>query len=157
MKKSALIFALVAFVLIIGVSLITPLCTPCMAILVGAAAGYLAGVFDKPITKPAAVKAGALAGLLAGIGAILGQIVGSIINSATVGPEGAEQLMRQFGLNTGGDYATSYWIAMVASTICFGLLNLAIMAGMGALGGMLWNSFNNKTVTPPPPPVIINQ
>ena len=158
MKKSALIFALVAFVLIVGVSLISPLCTPCLAILVGAVAGYLAGVFDKPITKPAAVKGGALAGLLAGIGAFLGQIVGSIINGATVGPEGAADLLRQLGLSTGGtDMTLTYWVTMVVSTLCFGLLNLGIMAGLGALGGMLWNSFNNKTVTPPPPPVIINQ
>jgi hypothetical protein len=149
MKKSALIFALVAFVVTIGVSLITPFCTPCLALFIGALAGYLAGVFDKPVDKSAAVKGGALAGLLAGIGAILGNIGGSIINSVTVGPAGAEQMLRQLGLSTGGaDMASTYWIAMVVSTVCFGLLNLGLMAGTGALGGLLWNQFNNKTVPP---------
>jgi hypothetical protein len=153
MKKSALIFALVAFVAIILVSLITPFCTPCLALLVGALAGYLACVFDKPVEKSVAVKKGALAGLLGGIGAILGQIVGSIINGATVGPQGAADLLRQLGLSTGGaSMDSTYWIALVISTLCFGLLNIGIMAGMGALGGLLWNSFNNKQVPPPAVP-----
>ena len=152
MKKSALIFALVAFVLTLGLTLITPFCTPCLALFVGTLAGYLAVVFDKPVDKSAAVKKGALAGALGGIGAILGQIVGAIINGATVGPKGTADLLRQLGMSTGGaDMTITYWIAMVASTLCFGLLNIGIMAGMGALGGMLWNSFNNKQV---PPPVV---
>jgi len=151
MKKSALIFALVAFLLTIGVALISPFCTPCLALLVGVVAGYLAGVFDKPVDKSAAVKKGALAGLLAGIGGIIGQVVGAIINGVAVGPEGAANLLQQMGLSTGGDITSTYWIAMVVSTVCFGLLNIAIMAGMGALGGLLWNQINNKTV---PPPVV---
>jgi hypothetical protein len=152
MKKSALIFGLVSFLTIIGGGLfISPLCTPCIATFVGAIAGYLAGVFDKPLEKSAAVKGGALAGLLAGIGAILGQIMGAVINGVTVGPEGVADLMRRFGVNTGGaDLTLTYWLTLVVSTICFGLLNIALMAGTGALGGLVWNSMNNKQ-TPLPP------
>jgi hypothetical protein len=154
MNKSALIFGVVAFVVAIGGTIISPLCTPCLVLFVGAFAGYLAGVFDKPLDKSVAVKAGALAGLLAGIGAILGQIGGSIINGIIVGPEGAMQLVRQMGLSgASGDFSSVYWISLVISTACFGLLNLGLMAGTGALGGLLWNQFNNKPAGPSTPPV----
>lgn len=153
MKKSALIFGVIAFVVALGGTVISPLCTPCLVLFVGAFAGYLAGVFDKPVEKPAAVKGGALAGLLAGIGVILGQIVGAIINGASVGPEGAMQIMRQLGISGGtGDVSTAYWTSLVVSTACFAILNLGLMAGTGALGGLLWNQFNNKPVPPPVPP-----
>lgn len=144
----------VAFVVALGGTVVTPLCTPCLAIFVGAFAGYLAGVLDKPAEKSAAVKAGALAGLLAGLGAALGQIVGAVINGASVGPEGAIQIMRQFGIyGSGGDVSTAYWTSLVISTACFAIFNLGLMAGMGALGGLLWNQFNNKPLPPPVSPV----
>lgn len=153
MKKSALILGVIAFVVALGGTVITPLCTPCLAIFVGAFAGYLAGVFDKPVEKSAAVKSGALAGLLAGIGAALGQVAGAIVNGVSVGPEGAMRIMRQFGVyGSGGDVSSAYWISLVVSTACFVLLNIGLMAGMGALGGLLWNQFNNKPVPPPVPP-----
>ncbi|RJP49290.1 MAG: hypothetical protein C4583_12915 [Anaerolineaceae bacterium] len=153
MKKSALILGVIAFVVALGGTIITPFCTPCLAIFVGAFAGYLAGVFDKPVEKSVAVKSGAFAGLLAGIGAVLGQIVGAVINGASVGPEGAMQIMRQLGLSGGaGDVSIVYWTSLVVSTACFAILNLGLMAGMGALGGLLWNQFNNKSVPPPVAP-----
>jgi hypothetical protein len=61
MNKSALIFGVVAFLVAIGGTIISPLCTPCLVLFVGAFAGHLAGVFDKPLDKSVAVKAGALA------------------------------------------------------------------------------------------------
>lgn len=152
MKKSGLILGLVALVVAVGGTVISPLCTPCLVLFVGAIAGYLAGVFDKPTEKASAVKSGALAGLLASIGAILGQIGGSVINGIVVGPEGAMNLVRQLGFSAGGaDMSSVYWISLVISTLCFGLLNIALMAGTGALGGLLWNQFNNKNNPLPPP------
>lgn len=151
MSKSGLIMAAVALVLAIGGTVISPLCTPCIALLLGAGAGYLAGVFDKPVEKSAATKSGALAGLIGGVGAFLGQVGGSIINGVMVGPEGAEQLMRQLGVPAGGDIGPGYWVGLILSTICFGLINLGLMAGTGALGGMLWHQTNKKNLPPPAP------
>ncbi|MEW6239311.1 MAG: hypothetical protein AB1564_00685 [Chloroflexota bacterium] len=152
MSKSGLIMAAIALVLAIGGTVVSPLCTPCLVLFLGAGAGYLAGVFDKPVEKSAATKSGALAGLIGGVGALLGQVGGSIINGVMVGPQGTAQLLRQMGLpSTGGDTVSIYWISLILSTVCFGLLDLALMAGTGALGGMLWHQINNKNATPPAP------
>lgn len=153
MKKSALIFAAVAFIVTLGGTVISPLCTPCLALFIGAFAGYLAGVFDKPAEKPAAVKAGALAGALGGLGAALGQVAGSIVNGLAVGPEGAMKFVQQLGLPAAGTSPSVYWTTLVVSTACFALLNIGLMAGMGALGGLLWNQFNHKPAVPPSPPM----
>ncbi len=152
MSKSGLIMAVVAMVLAIGGTVISPLCTPCLVLFLGAGAGYLAGVFDKPVEKSAATKSGALAGLIGGVGALLGQAGGSVVNGIMVGPEGTAQLLRQMGLpSAGGDTASIYWVSLILSTVCLGLLDLALMAGTGALGGMLWHQINNKNTTTPAP------
>ena len=151
MKKSALIFAAVAFLAALGGTVISPLCTPCLALNIGALAGYLAGVFDKPTDKSAAVKGGALAGALGGLGAALGQAGGSVVNGVLMGPEGTAQFVRQLGLPVSGDIGSTYWVSLVISTACFAVLNIGIMAAMGALGGLLWNQFSNKPAAAPPP------
>jgi hypothetical protein len=58
------------------------------------------------------------------------------------------------GLPAGGSgFGSAYWVGLIISTVCFGLLNLGLMAGTGALGGLLWNQFNKKSVPPPSSPV----
>ncbi len=153
MITSGLILGFIALILSLGGTLILPLCTPCIAIFLGPISGFLAPQFEKPIEKQPAVTRGAYAGVIAGIGAFLGQAIGAIINSIIVGPEGAADMMQSLGLPTtyGYGFGTGYWIGIIGSTLCISLLNILIMAGMGALGGLLWWQFigsKKEVVTP---------
>ena len=140
MLKSSLIIGIAAFLLGAGITMLSPLCVPCLAIFLGLAAGGLAGVFDKPLNNSASAKTGALAGAIGGIGAILGQMVGAGANAVLVGPEGAQEFMRQFGmpLPASGNFGAAYYFGVFGSACCVGLLDIALMAGLGAVGGLLW-------------------
>ena len=148
MIKAGLILGAVMLVLGIGGSLISPICVPCLAVAAGIGAGYLAGVFDKPITSGGSAKVGAIAGAIGGVGALLGQIIGGILNAILVGPEGAMDMLEQFGLPIAYD-PNLYYISFIGSGVCFGVLDIVLMAGLGALGGILWQQIaGKKTDTP---------
>ena len=141
MLISGLIIGVITLILTLGfTTLISPLCAPCLAILLGLGAGFLAGIFDKPADNNGAVKTGAGAGALGGLGAIIGQIIGTAVNALMVGPEGAAQFAEIVGLPTGdpASFETGYWGGLIGSACCFGILDIALMAGLGALGGLLW-------------------
>jgi hypothetical protein len=104
--------------------------------------GYLAGVFDKPGDNGAAVKAGTLAGVIGGIGAMFGQVIGGVLNSVLVSPEGYAQTLQQFGVE--GMNETAYWVGRVGGVCCAGIFDILLMAGLGALGGLLWWQFSGK-------------
>ena len=94
---------------------------------------------------------------LARIGALIGQAVGAVINSQMVGPGEAIRLIRQLGIQlpfgtTPTDIATGYWGGIIGSTGCLGLFDVALMAGLGALGGLFWwqMSGSKRTVSTPP-------
>ncbi len=112
----------------------------------GVFAGYLAGIQEKPKNEGVSAKIGAGAGAIGGVGAMLGQFIGAAINVKLVGPEGALDLLRQFNIPTGSDIAIPYWSGVVGSACCFGLLNILLMAGLGALGGYLWLQMNGSKV-----------
>ncbi len=138
MVKSGLILAAVALIFSASSTLISPICTPCLAIFMGIFAGYLAGIQDKPKDEGSAAKIGAGAGAIGGIGAILGQFIGAAINATLVGPEGTMNMLRQLNLPITGDVSGFYPYAVYGSAFCLGLLNILLMAGLGALGGYLW-------------------
>lgn len=140
MFKSGVIFAVVSLVLATGSTLLSPMCTPCLALFLGLGAGFLAGVFDKPADGGKSAKTGAGAGAIGGIGATLGQFVGAGLNALLVGPEGAARIMEQFGLETGSQAGIEfgYWAGVIGSALCFSALDIALMAGCGALGCMAW-------------------
>ena len=140
MIKSSLIFGIIAFILGAGITLLSPLCVPCLAIFLGLAAGGLACAFDKPLNTGASAKIGALSGAFSGVGAILGQLAGAGANAAIVGPQGAQKFMSQFGLTVpgSGNFDAGYYFAVFGSACCVGLLDVLIMAGLGAVGGLLW-------------------
>jgi hypothetical protein len=75
-------------------------------------------------------------------GPLAGQnvIAAAVINSLLVGPAGTVRLLRQLGIQPGGptDNATSYWAGIIGRTCCLALFDIALMAGLGALGGLLW-------------------
>jgi len=146
MLKAGIIIGLVALLFAVGVALISPLCVPCLSLLLGLGAGYLAGVFEKPEEGNQTLKIGALAGVIGGIGMALGQVIGAVINSIIVGPEGAAQMIESFGLQTGGPAAigSSYWFGVIGGTVCFGLVDIALMAGFGVLGALAWGKFQRK-------------
>lgn len=147
MIKSGLILAVVALLLSIGSSiLISPLCVPCIGLVLGLVAGYLACVFDNPSENGEAVKSGALAGAIGGAGALLGQIIGAGINAVLVGPEQSWKLLSDWGMDPGNldAFASTYWLSTVGINCCSGLLDVALMAGLGALGAVLWYQFANN-------------
>lgn len=141
MRKSGLIAGGIALLFAFGAAAgISPLCVPCLALVFGLLAGYLAGAFDKPIDQNHAIRAGTLAGLVGGVGMLLGQIFGAVLNSILIGPEGAARMLSQMGLFAGGpaQVARFYWPVIVLSTTCLVVFDVALMAGFGALGGLLW-------------------
>lgn len=146
MFKAGIIIGLAALFFAIGVALLSPLCVPCLSLLFGLGAGFLAGVFEKPEEGNETLKIGALAGVIGGIGMALGQTIGAVINSIIVGPEGAAQIIESFGLQAGGPAAigSSYWIGIIGGTVCFGLVDIALMAGFGVLGALAWGKFLRK-------------
>jgi hypothetical protein len=146
MAKAGIIVGVVALLFGVGVALLSPLCVPCITLLLGIAAGFLAGVFDKPAEGNETLKTGAFAGLIGGAGLVLGQLAGAIINAIVVGPEGAAQLLENLGMQTGGPASIegSYWIGVVGSTVCLGGFDLVLMAGFGVLGALAWGKFIRK-------------
>lgn len=141
MRKSGLIAGGIALVFSFGAAAgVSPLCVPCLALVFGLLAGYLAGAFDKPLDQNRAIRAGALAGLMGGIGMLLGQVLGAALNAVMIGPEGTARILSQMGLFAGGpaQIAEFYWTAITLSTACLVAFDLALMAGFGALGGLLW-------------------
>ncbi len=152
MYKSGLIFGAVMLVAALVITLVFPYCVPCAALLVGLAAGYVAGVYGKPGDQSLATKSGAIAGAIGGIGVILGEMIGALINAISVGPERVIQLMQQLGLPGMQLTTGQYWAAQIGINLCLSLVSVALMAGLGALGGMLWwNGNKNKKVLPPTP------
>jgi hypothetical protein len=148
MSKSGLIVGIFSFFLVLGISVgLTPLCSPCLTIFLGLAAGYFAGVFDQPASRDAVTKIGLNAGLIAGGMAFVAQILASVINGILVGPSGAAAFGDALGLGGTID-ASSYYTSLILLTLCIGVLNVGIMAGLGALGGMAWWNFSGKNISP---------
>lgn len=146
MFKSGLIVAAIALLFGLGLTLLSPVCTPYVAVILGVLAGYLAGVFDKPADNSSATRTGAGGGLVASIGVILGQMFGAVANSMLVGPEGAQQLLDSFGAPSPYSPAVmpGYYFGVIGSAICFSLINLILMVALGALGGLLWWQLSGK-------------
>jgi hypothetical protein len=150
MVKSGIIIAVVALFIALGVTLVFPYCTPCSAIVLGLAAGYLVGVFDKPTTQNAATKSGAIAGAIGGAGALLGQMIGAVINGFTVGAANASDIVEQLGIPMEGLTTQNYWASTIGINCCLGLVGVGIMAGLGALGALIWWSTTGKKQQLPP-------
>lgn len=147
MVRSGLILG--AVMLIVGgvLAFLFPLCVPCLALVVGAGAGYLTGMWDKPLNNSLSIQRGAGAGAIAGVGALLGHVFGGLGAAAFVGPEGSMELMRQFGfdLGTTGDVSPAvYYVSATFTGCCFGLFEVALMAALGAVGGILWWNMTGK-------------
>ena len=146
MVKSGLIVGVVMLLLALGVSLISPFCSVCMAVLLGLGAGYLANVFDKPVDTQGVIARGAGAGAIAGALAIIGQVIAGLINSTLVSADVMNDLLGQNFLTQ-----ESLRLYQLGGAFCIGLLNIALMAGMGAAGALIWKQFQGQNTTPVPP------
>ncbi len=146
MRKSALLVGGIAFVFSLVITLLSPFFLPCITPLLGIVAGYIAGVFEPFFTKKDAIKLATKAGALAGIGMLVGQIFGAIINGLLVGPEGVVVLLNGLGMPVSSpeQMENLYWTTLTLSTACISLFNIALWAGVGALGGLLWWQMSGK-------------
>jgi hypothetical protein len=152
MHKAALILGSAAFLVATGATLLSPLCAPCAAVFLGLVAGYVAGVFDKPLSSSATTRAGAAGGAVGAIGAVAGQMVGAALNAMMVGPQGLQNIYQQLGLPTGGPaFNQGYWFGIVGGALCFSVLDILLMAGFGALGGLIWWQTSGRKAGPGSP------
>lgn len=159
MIKSGLIFGAAAFVLILGSSiLVSPLCAPCLGMILGLGAGYVAGIYDKPASSGEGVRKSGIAGGIAGSMGFLGGLVGAIVNGVLLNPSSLEMLYETFGLPKVAVDQTTIWAAQIAGGFCIGLFNIAWMAILGVVGGTLWYQVRGKyqtaTMVPPLEPPI---
>ena len=142
MLKAGLIGLVLGGLFGLGITLIVPYCTPCAAIVIGLGAGFLACLWDKPPANGSSAGLGAKAGALAGVGHLGGQLLGMLVNGLLVGPEGAAQAVAQLfpdlPMDTSAMDPATYWTVLIATNGGCGLTSVAIAAGLGALGGLLW-------------------
>ena len=157
MVKSGIIFGGVAFILILGSSLISPLCAPCVGLFMGLAAGYVAGVFDKPRYSRDSLKSGGIAGLIAGIIGLIGGLIGGAINGTSVNASMIEQFYRALGITNISISQSQLLTYQLLGAACIGIFNLVWMALLGLAGGAIWYQIKGKSqpgaIIPPQEPI----
>jgi hypothetical protein len=154
MLKAGLIGAAVGFVLAIIGAIFFPLaCNPCAAAFIGLGAGALTGVFARPPTSGTSASEGAKAGAIATAGNLLGQMVGTAIQVLVIGPEAAADFARELGLPIGDPtaFGTTYYLGAFGGGCLCGLVGIALGAGLGAVGGILWYQISGQSQPPTPP------
>jgi hypothetical protein len=67
-----------------------------------------------------------------------------LINGLLVGPQGAAEALTRFGLEPGTMSPRLYWITQIAVNTSCGLTDVALAAGLGALGGLLWQQVTGE-------------
>lgn len=140
MIKAGLIGAVVGFIYMASLTLLSPFCAFCFTPLLGLGVGYLAGWFDRPPTARAGLTGGIVAGGMAGIGGFGGQILATLISAVLI--TNLEQLpvmMEQLGLaDMFVTDTTEYWQAALSANSFCSLFNWGIIIGLAGTGGALW-------------------
>lgn len=138
MIKVGLLGLVLAFIYVMSITLISPFCTLCFTPLLGIGVGYLANWFDQPLKFEASLGRGATAGGMTGFGALLGQMMAAVVNGILVTNwEELPALFKEFGF-TQFPNPDEYWqTTLTANSMC-SLFNLALIAGLGAVGGVIW-------------------
>lgn len=129
-----------------------PFCNPCVALLLGLGVGVLAAVWERPATSGGSAGEGAKAGALATVGSLIGHMIGAVANGLIVGPQGAAELYRQLNIQVPITPQT-YWMYNLGGNCLCAAVNVALGAGLGALGGFLWYQFSGKN-QPPASPIL---
>jgi hypothetical protein len=138
--KAGIIGAIAGFIYVMSLTLLSPFCTLCFTPLLGVGVGYLAGWIDAPPSLNISIVRSGTAGGITGMAVMAGQILATVINAVLVtNSKQLPELMREIGLV---QFATidnaQYWqTTVIGNSIC-GSLNLLIITGLGAAGGLLW-------------------
>lgn len=155
MAKSSIIMAVITLIVMVLASVINAFCCVCSP-MVGAVLGLIAGglcvYIEKQTDLEKAAVRGAVAGTIAGAAALVGETIGGTISMLVIGsgktPEAC--LPGLCDLASAPTSQTSWVLSSFFSSCFCGLVVLAIMAGMGAVGGRLWLWYaNRKPKTPP--------
>ena len=150
MIKAGLLGSIVGFIYVMSLTLLSPFCTLCFTPLWGVGVGYVAGWFDKPASMESVVGRGIAAGLMTGLGVVLGQMLAALVNGILVtNSKQLPLLMKEIGLS---EFIVTnpndYWQATLTVNSFCGIFNFALLAGLGALGGMLWFRQTHRAVLP---------
>ncbi len=147
MLKASLIGAVTGFIFVMSLSLLSPLCTLCCTPLLGLGVGYLSGWFDVPSEAKVSLYRGGIAGGIAGIGAMAGQMLGTIVYGILFAhSEKWPDMLREMGDILGEPELFQsiiadpgeYWQTLLTTNTLCSAFNLAIIVGLGAVGGIIW-------------------
>lgn len=152
MTSISLIGAAATFVLGLGLTLLSPLCLPCVAVIAGLVMGYMAANADQPPDSRLVNSPAAIGGLFGGFGLLLGQMAGSALNTVLVGPQGVGDILTQLGIQSTQGVEMGYYGGVLGGICCIGIFNLALSAGFGVVGGQLWWQVVGKVIPPPMDP-----
>ncbi len=150
MLKAGLIGAGIGFVVTLVAAVITPCCNPPVAILLGLGVGVLAAVWERPATSGDSAIEGAKAGAIATAGALIGQMIGAVVNGLVVGPDRIRDIYRQFDIQMPLTPAR-YWVSNLGGNCFCAVIDIALGAALGALGGVIWYQFSGKNKPPTSP------
>ena len=154
MVKSSVIVGAVTFILVLISGLLYNICcliSPMLAAVLGLAAGFLCAVFDKPVSAEKAAVRGGIAGVITGAVGWVAETIGATI-AQYIGYQGANVQACLPGLCQEGAAPVAMTNAMLGAVFnsCFcGLILLAVMAGLGAVGAVLWMKTSAKKKTDP--------
>lgn len=142
MTRAGLIGAVVIFLFASMISGFGPaLAVTCCVIPVGLGAGYLSAFWDRPQQQREAVRKGTIGGAISGVGVILGHVVGAVLSVVFRGDQ-LTDFSRAFSSSFGVDASrtSEVWtyVGIVIGQGCIGLFGLALIIGLGALGGVIW-------------------
>ncbi len=146
MIKAGLVGAVAGFIYMMSLTLVSPFCTFCLTPWLGVGVGYLACRLDKPPALKKSLLAGGIAGGMTGLAALGGQMLATVVNAILV-TNWAElpQYLKQLGLATLPD-STEYWQTMLIANSFCSVLNLILIAVLGAVGSLIWFRRNQEKV-----------
>jgi len=138
--KASIIGAIVGFVYVMSLTLLSPFCTLCFTPLLGLGAGYLAAQLDRPTSQNRSVYRSGIAGGITGVSVTVGQLLATVVNAILVTNfEQLPALMQDVGLSEFAaiDNAQYWQTTVIGNSVCGGF-NLLLITGLGAVGGLLW-------------------
>jgi hypothetical protein len=145
MRKATVVAGLVGFLAAVITGAINwQICVPCIALVLGAGAGYFACRIEGPADQSRATRLGATAGGLAGVATLLGNVVGGFVGATLLGPQGAQATMDSLAKSLGVTVPqapispVTYYASALGTSACCGIVEIFIMALLGALAGMVW-------------------
>ncbi|MFN8499084.1 MAG: hypothetical protein U0641_14635 [Anaerolineae bacterium] len=150
--KAGIIFGLLALGLGASVTMLSSICLPFFALLIGLGAGYMGGFFDRPTESSGALRSGMWAGLIAGIFMVLGQILGTVGAATFLGPTRSALIVKSLGLPSFNPPGAAYGFigGLIGMLLIVGVVNVLVMAVAGVFGGAIWWQTAGRQTAPTP-------